>query len=215
MQTRAQAQSALLAAAAQAVVQPAAPPAPLPNATNNLQRASSSGTWSSLSTLTPTSSFVSEAGTVVTHRNGSNLPSISETEAEDDFNNDAATPGANFAAFGVPRFGNPGGRSLRTPVHSQSDRYPPEVFETPKKNARFPNKPTEYEQRVARWARDSELATRAGMAQLTRNGTLVVVRDDSPESDHRGEGLASGFTLGITPTKTRIIDPDTGEFRDI
>ncbi|KAJ7182599.1 hypothetical protein C8R43DRAFT_1116229 [Mycena crocata] len=195
MQTRRQ---AALAAAAQAVVQPAAivpPPLnPASNATN---------IWAplfacSLSDLTPASSFVSDAGTVPD--DAANRPST-EAETEDDLNDEGQSSAVATAArnFGVPQFVVNRGRSLETPVQSQSDRYPAEVFETPRKNSKLP---TQRERRAAQWVRDSELAT--GLAQLTRNGTLLVPHDPSPEAEHRGIGLRSAFASpSASPTQQR------------
>jgi hypothetical protein len=198
MQTRRQAkQAAELAAAAQAVVQSSVPP-PLPahNATHE---------WaplfaSSLSELTPTSSFVSDAGTAEPAER--NQSTISEAEAEDefDFEEGQSHAAATARAFGVPQFFPRGGRSLRTPAQSQSSYYPPEVFETPRKNFRVP---TEQERRAAQWARDSEIVKSGGLAQLTRNGTLLVPPESSLEPDHgrTGSGLGSAFT---SPSSSRV-----------
>ncbi|KAJ6590672.1 hypothetical protein DFH09DRAFT_1307207 [Mycena vulgaris] len=178
MQTRAQAQAAALAAAAaQAVasVQPVVvnvPPAPPPanNATAPLQSADSWG-----STLTPTSSFASDAGSTTSQSNGFNLPSISEGEEveDDDFGNDEITPNfiSRASRFGVPHFA-PAGRSLQTPVHSQSNHYPPEVLRAPRKSGRFGNQPSEEVQRAAQLLRDSEVSR--GIGRLTRTGTLLL-----------------------------------------
>ncbi|KAJ7039731.1 hypothetical protein C8F04DRAFT_1315922 [Mycena alexandri] len=185
MQTRRQAkQAAELVAAVQAVVQSTPhPPPSIPRTT--------SGVWapsfaSSLSDLTPTSSFMSDAGTA----EPTNLHSIGEGDTEDDEgpSNRVATAARNF---GVPQFPPRGGRSLRTPVHSQSNFYPAEVFETPRKNTRVP---LEEQQRAARVARDSEIARSGGLAQLTRGGTLLVPPDDSEtEQEGTGSGLGSAF----------------------
>ncbi|KAJ7432886.1 hypothetical protein B0H11DRAFT_2259965 [Mycena galericulata] len=217
--TRRQARlAAELAAAAQAVavVEPAAPPSPSAAAatSNSLHTGSTFGSFSSLSTLTPTSSFVSEAGTVVQNgvvQNGGGLASIAETDVEDEFDDE------DFAT-------RHGDRPLITPAHSQSNRFPAEVFETPKKNLRLP--PTRRDLLAARWMRDSELVASKGMAQLTRTGTLLVPQDSSPESIPRaGSDLGSPFTspsssvaapntrdTRIPREETRVINPDTGEF---
>ncbi|KAJ7487809.1 hypothetical protein FB451DRAFT_727643 [Mycena latifolia] len=235
MQTRNQAKAAAAAVVAVtqpvAIVQPAPPPAT--NATNNatgnssLRRQDSLGSLSSMSTLTPTSSFVSDTGTDTTQPNGLNLPTISEGDEDGDTNEDDIQ---TFLGTGLrlPPHVARGGRAMLTPIHSQSERYPAEVFETPRKHGgKFPNKPTEQEERAARWVRDSELAASRGMARLTRNGTLLVPQPDDSfpgPSGHRGVGnLGSAFTSpsssrvwknGIPPTKTRVVNPETGEFVD-
>ncbi|KAJ7767508.1 hypothetical protein DFH07DRAFT_808727 [Mycena maculata] len=214
IQTRRQAKlAAELQAAAQAVVQPA------PLASNSLQAASTFGSFSSLSTLTPTSSFVSDAGTV--GKNGGNLSTIAETDTEeDDEFSEQDVPDAP-PQFGAPQFATRHGpRPMITPAQSQSDRFPAAVFETPKKNTRLP--PSEREVRAAQWIRDSELASSKGMAQLTRNGTLLVLQDSSPDYVPRAEsGLGSPFTSpassaapSLTRSRTRGINPNTGEFLD-
>ncbi|KAJ7770448.1 hypothetical protein B0H16DRAFT_1515507 [Mycena metata] len=232
MQTRGQAkQAAELVAAVQAVVQSAQhPPPSIPRTT--------SGVWapsfaSSLSDLTPTSSFTSDAGTA----EPTNLHSIAEGDTEDEDegpSNRVATAARNF---GVPQFAPRGGRSLRTPVHSQSNFYPAEVFERPQKNARVP---LEEQQRAARVARDLEIARSGGLAQLTRGGTLIVPPDDSEtEQGGTGSGLGSAFASPgsdrvwkrttataskaspsrrtsnrLQETKTRVVNPTTGIFED-
>ncbi|KAF8189819.1 hypothetical protein K438DRAFT_1832146 [Mycena galopus ATCC 62051] len=191
---------------------------------------------SSLSELTPTSSFVSDAGTVQSHES---LSTIAETDPEDESNEEEySNPIAAVArAFGVPVV-NHRGRSLRTPMQSQSNLYPPEVFETPRKNWKVA--PTEADRRMAEILRDSELAK--GLAQLTRDGTLLVLPDSSEEPDYdsegrTGSGLGSAFASSsrvwkrttapsdraskrpsplkkrlLQGAKTEVIDPDTGTF---
>ncbi|KAJ7695407.1 hypothetical protein B0H17DRAFT_1198644 [Mycena rosella] len=215
MQTRRQAAqaAALAAAAAQgAVVQPVAnvpPPPPAP-----LQESFSWGSLSSLSTLTPSSSFASDTGTATTGPNGVNLGAISEGDEDEDADVDEV-PNVYGTAFGVPRFVRLGPRALLTPTHSQSDRYPAEVFETPRKNHR----PTEEEQRAARQVRDSELAKSGGLARLTRHGTLIYPDDSfAGPSDYKGGNLGSAFmstrSIHREQTRTRLIDPSTGRFLD-
>src|ERR1700761_9629711 len=125
MQTRQQARrAAALAASAPAQPQQAsgAPLPPPPTPATPLDRTLSFG--SSLSSLTSTSSFKSDAP-----------PHGLHTIDEEEDANDAPRPAAVAArAFGEPRFVSRGDwRALQTPVHSQSNVYPPEVFETPRK----------------------------------------------------------------------------------
>ncbi|KAJ7857307.1 hypothetical protein B0H14DRAFT_696663 [Mycena olivaceomarginata] len=189
MQTRRQAREAAeLAAAVQAIVQPVNNVAPSPPAHNN----STSLVWapsfaSSLSDLTPTSSFVSDAGTV----RADSLDTVEETDDESNDGGYASTIAAAAGAFGVPQT-NTGKRSLRTPMQSQV--YPQEVLETPRKNWR--PRPTEEEQRAAQLSRDSEIARSGGRAQLTQTGTLLVFPEPSPDPDQErtGAGLGSAFT---------------------
>ncbi|KAJ6571674.1 hypothetical protein B0H19DRAFT_1255620 [Mycena capillaripes] len=228
MQTRRQAkQAAELAAAAQAVVQSSAPPPSSPHAHNSTLIWAPSFA-SSLSSLTPTSSFVSDAGTA--QPNATNLSTIDEEEGEfqDDSNMDVTTR-VTVHTFGVPLFVNHGDRSLKTPLSSQS-KYPREVFETPRKNFQ---RPTDAERRAAEWIRDSEIAKSGGLAQLTRNGTLLVSPEppEEPEHGRTGYGLGSAFaspsssrvwkrttaspsrpsnTGPLRGAKTVVIDPETG-----
>ncbi|KAF7350389.1 hypothetical protein MVEN_01343700 [Mycena venus] len=223
MQTRRQAREAAeLAAALQAVVQP--PPAP-PTACHNNPPVWAPSFASSLSELTPTSSFVSEAGS-----NGS-LSTIVEAEREDDDHDEGYSVADLARSFGRPKFVNPrAGRSLRTPVQSQSHIPDTDVLRTPRKNYR--HVPTEEERRAAQHLRDSEIARSGGLAQLTRNGTLLVSPDPSeePELERTGSGLGSAFSSPssrvlkrataassrrrglIQGAKTEVIDPDTGIF---
>ncbi|KAJ7096678.1 hypothetical protein B0H15DRAFT_826030 [Mycena belliarum] len=200
MQTRLQAAKAKAAAAAPAAVQPAPPAA---NTTNNT---------------------VSDAEPATIDANETNLSAIAEEE-DDDEERDPA-PMVRITAFGVPQYTVRPGRALLTPVHSQSERFPPGVLDTPRKGkgvdrgGRYP-KPTEEDEARARWVRDSELAAHRGMARLTRTGTLIIEQEDSfpgAAADPDGHGLGSAFaspsSSQVRGMPTRVMDPATGTFLD-
>ncbi|KAF7300595.1 hypothetical protein HMN09_00944500 [Mycena chlorophos] len=207
-QAKAQADAERAAAAIAAVVPLAQAPARSPSPFS-----------STLSSLTPTPS-----GSFVAHVQASD-PQLSPVPTSN--NNDAhesTRPAAVIArAFGLPHF--PAPNELTTPQHSINPYYPPEVFETPRAPPRR-HVPTERELRTAEWARDVEVAN--GM-QLTRTGTLLVssgteVEGEEGEEIGKGTGLGSAFhspvqrrdtsraLRRVQPVKTRVINPETGEF---
>ncbi|KAJ7938813.1 hypothetical protein B0H13DRAFT_1851395 [Mycena leptocephala] len=116
MQTRGQAKTTALAAVAQAVVQSLPFPLSAPDATKN----------------PPVTSVVSNMGPA--QSNEANLLSMTEEETEDEYNDEKSSDASATAAraFGVPQFIQPGGQYPSTPVRSQSDYYPAEVFKTPR-----------------------------------------------------------------------------------
>ncbi|KAJ7152593.1 hypothetical protein C8R43DRAFT_474268 [Mycena crocata] len=222
MQTRAQ-----KAAAAAAVQQAAnASPPPPTNTNDTIQPAFSLGSLSSLSTLTPTSSFVSDAETVQAGgfsfecHGAFESTSDGRPTSDDEHTSEDKDIVAPFTLhFNVPH------RSLRTPAHSHTDRYPADVFEAPKKKL-----PTHAELRTAQWACSSAIA--AGHGKLTRTGTLVPTDyQEYPETS--GSGLLSAFGSPSLPhvqpltneqlereatprqnvrVRTRILNPRTGEY---
>ncbi|KAJ7048513.1 hypothetical protein C8F01DRAFT_1094798 [Mycena amicta] len=213
MQTRRQARQAQLEAdqAAATAAQAATSLPPTPPLTRDASPFSST-----LSSLTPSSSFVSDAGPSQPQPNPNHLSTVNEEP--DDVNE---RPAAIIArAFGVPHFPARGNhRALTTPVHSLY--YPPEVFETPRKHA----KPTDKELRTAEWARDVELAADERM-RLTRTGTLLVPNPEplqpgqglgiglgsafvSPGAQNRSTAVPSRALKRVQAPKTRMVNPET------
>ncbi|KAJ6631056.1 hypothetical protein B0H10DRAFT_1980624 [Mycena sp. CBHHK59/15] len=211
MQTRAAAARAAAEAlaTAQAAAQAAAPPPPPPiNAPANPPVSAQLSFGSSLSTLTPTSSFgsfSSDCSIATTKPDDSQYPAVS-----------ALLP------LSPSHFGR-----MQTPIQSQSRRYPSGVLDTPKKVCT--NKPTYAECQAARLARDEELARSGGHAQLTRTGTILVAIDESSPSEFvQGQGLGIGLgsafstpSVSQTPQvkkppleveETWTIDPSTGQW---
>lgn len=213
IQTRRQARLAEeLRAAAQAVAvsHPATPPSATDTTNGDLQ---SYGSCSSLSTLTPTSSFSSESSnTEITTQDGGHLDAIAETDAErdaeDDNDMDEDEDNAPSApeTFSAPRFPFRHRRQpLITPEPSLTHRYPSGVLETPRKRIT----PSEKERLAAERARDAELVASEGLAKLTQEGTLLVHESSSELDVHRtGRGLGSPFTSpGPSAAGLRVAHP--------
>ncbi|KAF7323922.1 hypothetical protein MKEN_00613700 [Mycena kentingensis (nom. inval.)] len=167
---------------------------------------------STLSTLTPSSTFVSVS--LADRERDREAPPLLPEQSQSQSGGAAAAerPAALIArAFGVPHLPTPS-NALAWTTPSNTVYYPPEVFETPQKGkAAAPaptghrhTPPTESEIRTAEWARDVELA-KDGRMRLSSTGTLLVPGPDVDDVEPLEPGKGLGIGLGSAFTSPQQV----------